>query len=344
MSASLYLNHISYPDSYTYFETKSGLICYSYGPAARFDGEHIVCAVVGYFSDKPTSRLQVNTGRYIEKFVYEGNEYIGDVVEQLVQAPFEVRERIKRLVRVNPETGERLLVMPCFEILKTYSPHAALEHLMDGTSGLGAQKETAVRKLIDIFGQFDIKQEDLGMYGSLVYGAAIESPTKVSDIDILVYGLYNRLKIDKMIAVYGNKDKTNSKYSAINEFFPWRIARERRNDISQMRFDENIIVDIKTVRKTEDKVSFDFQNYEVEQGELEIEGIVIDDVEGLTSPSVYKIKSTGKIYIVGTRLYVFVGAAKKGDRVKIKGKKLKGKDMILVADARAHYIYQSQQF
>ncbi|KKU47401.1 MAG: hypothetical protein UX88_C0011G0010 [Candidatus Woesebacteria bacterium GW2011_GWC2_47_16] len=324
-------------DSYTYFETELGLLAYTYGKQARYNDEKMVCSIVGYFTKKPTNRLQTATGRFIEKLMYEGNEGNLDFDEHLVSLPKSIKKQLKRYTLVDQNSGERLLIIPVQDVVKVYSPRESLREIVNESSKIDSKRRKAILKLITLLQRYNIKIGDLGLYGSLQIGVANKSD-KV-DIDLLIFGIENYSKLQILTEQQNYKLNVDSKYKSIREFLPWKKARQCRDSCSKIFIDEKSHADIKIVRKQNDPISFDFQNLELERESFAAKGVVLDSNQGLSTPSVFKVQIAEQIYTVGTRIYVYIGAAKEGNTVVIKGRKIKGKNAILVANAKDNFIY-----
>jgi predicted nucleotidyltransferase len=323
-------------NSHTYFETKSGLVCYTYGHYCRFDDDRMICCIVGYFSNSPTGRLQRSTNRFMEKVVYEGNEGSVNFDERFEKVPNDIKSLFHNYTKINPITKEHLLVIPFQDVLKVYSPTEVLDEIINNNSKLDHKRINAVNKILKLLIDYGIEAQNIGLYGSMQLGITHES--KIIDIDILLYGLDKYNTLLKISTAQTIKPKLTSKYRSINAISAWSLARENRNRIAKLMIDSNTFADVRIVRSPSQIPSLDFQSLEVNLENKIYFGIVTDSSESLSCPSVYKIDIGGVEYLVGTRLYVFIGAAKQGDKVKIRGNKLKNKKAILIADGQRDYI------
>jgi predicted nucleotidyltransferase len=326
-------------DAYTYFELKSGLLCYTYGYDARYDDKHMVCSTVGYLTPSSTGRVQTSSGRNVQKFIYEGNELELDTDKAFLQAPEEIKYYIKNHLRIHQSTGEQLFVIPnnSTDITIAYDPRQALNNIIKNEQLIGEKQKIALVQAIHIFNTYGIETSDLGVYGSLQTGIVTNSLK--TDIDILVYGKDNYQKIVNLSEKHSTRGEVASKYTNINNSTLWKRARDKRTSLSQVRLDDATHIDIKMVRKPPDELLLDFQNLKMESDLVELEGIVIDASSGLMTPSTYQIESHGTIYTVGTRLYVYLGAALRGNRVRIKGRKVAGQNSVIIADQKEHFIH-----
>jgi predicted nucleotidyltransferase len=314
--------------SYTYFETSIGLIAYSYGVKAQYDKRHMVCSTVGYFTPNPTSRVQVETGKYIEKFIWEGNEGSKSQDHKFRSLPPEIRQAMERYTQVHPITRESLLILPDTDVTKVYSPQWALTH---------NPRTEAVQRVASALTEIGIPLSDLGLYGSLQAGILNESP--VTDVDILVYGIAHYRAIQQLTQNQPGKRAIPSKHSSLNEIEAWRLARQRRDSVAKLYLDDNLHADIRMVRKPQDPSSINFDNLELEDGEFTIKGLVTNSEQGLCIPSVVTVQSEDGDYHVGTRNYIYFGAAQVGDKVEAKGRKLKNEKTILIAKPHEDYIH-----
>lgn len=164
-----------------------------------------------------------------------------------------------------------------------------------------------------------------------------ESPT--TDIDLLIYGLKNYPKLIKLTHNQPRKVILKSKHVSINEFEPWRRAREMRDRDSKIFIDDTTHADVRLVRKPGDSCDFDFSQMRLEPEVVEFTGVVTKSNQGLCEPSVYFVKSRKTEYVVGTRMYVYLGSAGKGDKVLVRGRKLKNKSAVLIGNARNNFIF-----
>lgn len=324
-------------EAYTYFETKSGLLAYSYGNEARYDDGKLVCSIVGYFSDKRTGRKQVTTGKYVEKLIWEGNEGNWTLDEHLTGLPKKVRDEVHNYTFLDKNTLEKLVLIPADQIAKLYSPKESLSKMLSKEVFFDEKRFTALKKLVKKLERIGILRSDLGLYGSMQMGIYNESLT--TDIDLLIYGLKNYPKLIKLTHNQPQKVTLKSKHKSINEFEPWRRARERRDRDSKIFIDDTTHADVRLVRKPGDPCDFDFHKMKLESGIVEFTGTVTMSNQGLSEPSVFFVKSENTEYVVGTRMYVYLGSAGKGDKVSVRGRKLMGKHSILVGNARDNYIY-----
>ncbi len=323
-------------DSHTYFETKSGLVCYTYGHWCRFDDDHMVACVVGYFTPGPTKRIQSSTGRYMEKVIYEGNEGNLDFDERFAHVPSWIKDLLKKYTVIKKETKEHLLVVSYRDVIKIYSPREALEEILSGKSNLDQKRTKAVVRMMKYLKSYGLDQKNVGLYGSLQIHVVHES--EVIDIDTLLYGINTYAILLRLTGEQKIKPQIISKYRSINAIPTWKLARDTRDSVAKLFLARNIHADVRIVRKPTKTSPFDFQNLQVAQVSKKYVGIVTDASESLSCPSIFKVKIGKHDYTIATRLYVFIGAARKGDKVEIYGKKLKGSNAILIAEGKTDYI------
>lgn len=321
---------------YTYFETKSGLIGYSYGYDARINDKKMTCGFVGYFSNVPGDRIQISTGRYVEKVLWHGNEGNWKFDEHFANLPKNITSGFKKFTFVSRMTGERLVSIPGKEILLTYDSSTALKKLRSGEWFFSNKHQDALNKIIEVLLKAGIPFDDIGLYGSAQMG--IFSPSKTVDIDILLYGLDKYDVLEKIVATRAHMKIAASKYQSVNEIENWRLARMKRSQASTIYLDSTTHADIKIVRKPNDQLLFNFQNISVSRDDIEITGEVTNATESLSVPTVFEIQNHNGKYIVGTRKYVYIGAARLGDKVIVRGRQVNNSNTILLADPIKHFI------
>ncbi len=323
-------------DSHVYFETKSGLLGYTYGYHSRYDDDNMVGCVAGYFTKKSTKRIQVSTGRYVEKVIYEGNEGNLDFDERFSHLPKDIKEQLKSYTVLKKETNEKLFIIPYNEVAKVYSPCEALKEVIEGKSALDLRRQEAVMNLIKYLQGSNVSLGEIGLYGSLQIGVIHESD--VIDVDTVLYGTHNYEKLLKIVSKQKEKRSIVSKYKSINATSSWKQAREVRDSCAKIYLNGNIHADVRIVRKHSETPTFNFQTLDVYPESINLEGTVTDSSESLCVPSIFKVLSENVEYNIGTRLYVFIGAAKAGNKVRIRGKKLKNSNSILIAEGKTDFI------
>ncbi len=328
-------------DPYTYFETSSGLLAYTYGHHARYKNGEMICAVVGYFTDKQTGRVQSSTGRYVEKIMYEGNKGNKEFEERFKDLPTEVKDTLRKYSHTDEITGEKMVLIPYADITLVYSPKEALQNIINGNYKIDIRREKAILELVNLANKHNIEVKDLGLYGSLQTGIISNDANRI-DIDLLIYGISNYKNLQDLIANQNYKVAIESKYRSIREFEPWFEARKSRDSVSKIFVDQETHADVRLIRNPNDPVSFDFQSNNFEDELFESEGRISDVNESLTIPTVYKVIINNQEYIIGSRVYVYVAAAKLADNVLIKGRRVKKQNSIVIVDPKSDYIYPTK--
>lgn len=324
---------------YTYFETDNGLICYSYGKYAKYTENLLVGSVVGYFCEEKTSRIQLSTGKFVKKLIFEGNEItIRD--EILDTLPDKTRTTLIENTILHPETKEEMFTVNYKSIIKVYSPKLMLRDLLNKKIGASSTQIEIARKVISLLNKKQVVNEDIGVYGSLQAGITKKSGD--NDVDIVIHGLKNYAKVQKLL-IEKNKDQImpESKYKQFSKNAIWNNTSINRKLNSKLLLGKLGTSDIRVVETKNDKRSMDYEDLKFDQEIIEIEGRVVDSKESLTIPSVYKIETKKGSFTVGTRLYVFLGAAKAGDYVKARGTKLKNQNGLWIANQNDQYIVTS---
>ncbi len=322
---------------YTYFETNDGLIAYTYGYHSQFDQDNMVCSIVSYFVDQPTDRLQVDTKRYLKKFIYEGNEV--ELIDHQKELPEKIYKQLQLYTKINRHSGEKLLVIPIKDAVKVYPSSRGLTRFLDNKKLLNESKRQIFIEMINLLKKNKIEQKDLGLYGSLQLG--IVNKKVDADIDLLIFGLKNYNKLIKLTNSQSNQLQIDSKYQSINHFLPWKNARVTRNSIAKLHLPNGSDVDVKIIPEKNEYHNLNFHDIQIDDNALiEIEGKVINSQCGLSYPAVFEIQTSNKLYTVFSRMYVFIGAVKNGQFAKVKGKLIKNHmNYIIIADARNDYIY-----
>lgn len=305
---------------YVYFETNTNLIGYSYGKYVQYNDDLIVGSVVGYFTDEETDRVQFQTGRGVKKLIYEGNE-ITVRNEVLKTYPTKIRNTLVSSTVFHPVVNEEMMTFKKSDITKIYSPTKALQEVLNHSSGASDNQIKIAQTVVDMFSTVGIKPTQMGIYGSLQAG--VSKKTGDNDVDVVIFGLQNYKKVLEVIDAQ-NKDRVipPSKYKQFEELENLHIASVNRKRNSKLLLGSLGTSDLRVVESINDTRKIDFRNLDISEDIIEIEGQVIDATESLTTPSVYQVSTTDGLYTVAARLYVFLGAARAGDRVKVRGRKI----------------------
>ncbi len=297
----------------TYLVDKDDFIYCSRG--IGFHTERVVVSLI-YFPDAKGDRIR--DGRHY------GKTYVdcGIDLNNLEKLPELARTKIKKLVR-QEGLGVSYLSLPLCEIKETILPFSFNGHSPKSEIG-------------ELFRSFlvesGIPEEAVGIYGGRAIGIEKTVADDYSDVDIAVSGLEYLNKLRTISAedlnYYGIK-----RIPRKATYDMYAKAQNIRDQMLGFIFDQTKI-DVKFVRDKGDLFTF-FSIGETES--YRREGIVVSDIEAPTLPACYQIETKGGLLTVQTLLFHFIGSAWNGDRVKVVGEKLVGKDAVVLRN-QDHYI------
>ena len=222
------------------------------------------------------------------------------------------------------------------QITKIHNPTKRLAEI------IGSDKRDFLESIIYDFTQYlldfsSVEQKYLGVSGSIL----VNLHTKYSDLDLVVYGQQNGLKIYEAMSNLFDKEPKFRRYNRDNLGELWlnrgqtkqidlaSFVIAEKNKRLQGKF-EGIDFYIRLVPFPEE-VQEPYQKTKIESMNLiEIEATIASDEYSIFSPVIYQLKdaeiihSTNKLAILPERIFSVRGRyceiAKKDERVKIKGK------------------------
>jgi hypothetical protein len=201
-------------------------------------------------------------------------------------------------------------------------------------------KGTIWGEIVDNLIDLGIKKRDIGIFGSTLVGFDI-----IKDVDFVVYGIKNYLKIRKNIEKLKSKlkvkdiskkhisyqiKKHTKKFSKKNDFHLML-----RNKWSSMQINKKVLSTIRFVYN-KDEVPKDI---EIKKGkEITISGKVLESWRTDFSPRIFKtLTKDGKIYRILTYFWIYQSCVKDGQFVKIKGE-LNSKNNTIYLSKFKHWI------
>jgi predicted nucleotidyltransferase len=194
-----------------------------------------------------------------------------------------------------PVRGIKFSMVPQEYVKRYYLPEKRLREIMVSTSDVLEEEVYAFAS--EIMSHAGIREEDLGVTGSILLG--IHNP-RFSDIDLLVYGLENALKVRAMIKeersdrIRGVDGKALQDWCAtVAEHFP--LSYEEARYLAGRRwnygFFEGRYFSIHPTRKdAEIGENYGDRVYR-EKGVARVRAVVSDASESLLMPAVYRVEN-----------------------------------------------------
>jgi predicted nucleotidyltransferase len=317
----------------TYFEDKHGFIYYSSGVGTH-PSDSLVRAVLVYApaEESNSTRIQVDTGRFFTKVVDNGGlvrfnkEDVGEGIAEIIKT---------RYTR-DPITDEPILAVKSSDVIKVYDPRISLGIILGDSRGLYGEAQQSLFKLKELFLQQKVNESEIGIYGGLQVGILNRNnnaQVNLRDIDVVVYGLRNLPVVKNLVQKSRKID-----FQLISHELAYHERAVMRRDYYAKLGLGAIGVDIKIIRQEWDKNSYP-PDWKFSGVSITNRGEMIDDIEVLTIPASFKIKTTdGQLLTVSTRMFNYIGAGWAGDEVAFFGD-LGVDGSVLLRDPSKHFIY-----
>lgn len=253
-----------------------------------------------------------------------------------------LRTTLLSLFNLDSKTNEPLLRVPLSQVKEVYSPQGSLRAFLKNPPKLPDIQKVweDVTYSVNFLGKNGIPFRALGFYGSLQCGIYPRNIAKdFNDIDFLISGL----KYQNLIISLAKNHRHPIRYRRIDSKNALGIKIEKTQLDSTVvvlkRKGHLIDLHLTQVRDKNDPFSFpDISTLRLKSGAVEIAGQVIDSSEGLTCPSVYKVKTAKGMIPILNRYYRFTKAAIKGDRIIARGKISKEGKYLLITDPEKHFL------
>ncbi len=304
---------------FSYIKDVDGYIFISLGVKVA-EGE-IVCLT--YVPDNHGSKSSLTGERYA-KCIFETDV---DSV-QLLDVSQTVKDKMRSMIVCNPHTQEQFLVLGYSKIAYVFSAQESLSTIMTHQKYLYARP--SVQSALTACDEAGIPREIVGIYGGIQ--ALLTNPPKLYDVDLVFNGLKYYPNTITLMSQQGYFVNSELDYADTHEYKAKVTPRRWEN--SFMRIDDETGCDLRICRRSTDRHSYlkmiarpelaDYMSIEIDKA------IVINADESLSMCPAYQIQTNnGHTYWVSSLYYCFVGIAKVGDKVKVKGKQL-SKDEIAI--------------
>ena len=262
--------------------------------------EGMFFCVTGYLHppDKYTAYLKYSPAP-VGKWKSKGTSYRRELeyyhVNKVADGIAHLEQDYPQYVHYCPVRGIKFSMIPRAYIKKYYLPEERLREILEAPRD--SLEEEVCAFVDEVTACTGLQKEDFGITGSILIG--IHSP-EFSDIDLLVYGLENAMKVKaalkerKSARIRSVSGKTLEDWcTSVSGHFP--LSYQEACYLASRRwnygFFEGRYFSIHSTRKDEEiRENYGDRVYR-ERGEATIEAVTTDASESMFTPAIYKVKN-----------------------------------------------------